>query len=276
MTCVTPAGTDLSLRAGGLNSGYKTCKITDFYLPIGGSHVTFKYSVTPQPQYPVGEVAYFLTNAAGTLLENDVAIAGDGSVVWTLGDDDPHTLYVGTNRCLPGPPRGCTPVATPFSYALEGACTTVQNVANPCVPNPCAAGCTCVAVGPTGGTASCINCPVPVCPTCPPGEYCSAATGRLCKACSPPCPAGAVCGPTINTCTCPAGACCPPCPAGSTCVAGACHAGPPPPGPSVSNQDLLIAAGGAAALLGVFLVVSRHRPVGAPVGAAPRSGSGFA
>lgn len=42
---------------------------------------------------------------------------------------------------------------------FDSACGVVVSAPNPCLPNPCDAGCTCVPAGPTGSVAQCVNCP---------------------------------------------------------------------------------------------------------------------
>lgn len=298
MACTTPSAS-ITL---GANTLYPNCTKIPFWVSAASNGlVTLHIALSWSNLAVFGGVQYWLLNAAGDVLINgDTLPFGSSSIVWNLGSDDPHTLYLQNTKSTT-----VAHVPVSCSYSVVGGCTQSQGIPPGCIPNPCPSGCTCY--GQQGGTTGC-NCPKSCPALCPAHEYCDAATGFACKACSPACPAGAVCGPHSNTCTCPAGKCCPPCVAPAVCTTGQggatscvtpsptcnpactggrlclngtcqCPAGEvwngtqcvspnPNPGPSGGpSTDLLIAGGGLAALLGAFWLTSRNRPAAQPVGA---------
>ena len=132
MTCTAPVG-QLTIPTNSTRLGMKGGVHFSFYVLAGSGVVDWAFAFNP----PLPGASWWLTNAAGSILasESPDGLAESGS--WSLGQDDPHTVWFTTDYALLGVPLGQS-----VGYQLRGACTSAQPAS--CTATSCPAGYTCV------------------------------------------------------------------------------------------------------------------------------------
>ncbi len=150
-TCTVPAGT-LSIPANSTSLGMKGGSHVNFYVPPGSGKVEFAFAIT----VPLPGVHWWLTNGTGSVLAQGTP-ADLASGTWSLGQDDPHTVWFTTDYNVLGIYFGQT-----VAYQLTGACTTKQDPAPTCSSANCQPPCACGGKSTTGAMCTC--------PTTPPAS----------------------------------------------------------------------------------------------------------
>lgn len=184
MSC--PASTVLVL-AGTTAQGWPYGDQIPFTMPVTGA-IRLRWSAVPA----VPGLTWRLLDSAGNVIAETPATLPPSGLTSAFSIPAGSYTFWLTTAAVAGVGANSHTVNQTVTYAITGACAG---------PPP----------------------PPPNCPKCSSSQYCNAATGYKCVACSPACAAGGVCGPSANACTCPAGKCCPPCAALETCSGDACH-----------------------------------------------------